>query len=198
MLELCARARRDGRPHVLIIDEINRGNLSKILGELMLLIEPDKRESRWALDLAYARPGEPRFWVPPNVHVIGTMNTADRSLALVDYALRRRFAFATVPPAFGPALRGFLQGAARGAPTAIVDKIFERLERLNAAIAKDMRNLGPGYLVGHSYFCQEDPDRAYGAAWYERIVHFEIAPLLEEYFTEDLDRAAALVDELLR
>jgi 5-methylcytosine-specific restriction protein B len=126
--------------------------------------------------------------VPPNVHVIGTMNTADRSLALVDYALRRRFAFAAVPPAFGPALRGFLQGTERGAPAEIVDKIFDRLARLN---------LGPGYLVGHSYFCQEDPDGAYGAAWYERIVRFEIAPLLEEYYAEDTDQVQRLVDELL-
>jgi 5-methylcytosine-specific restriction endonuclease McrBC GTP-binding regulatory subunit McrB len=122
MLEFCAQARRDGRPHVMIIDEINRGNLGKILGELMLLIEPDKREPRWAVDLAYARPGEPPFWIPPNLFVIGTMNIADRSLALVDYALRRRFAFATVPSAFGPRLRAFLEG--RRAPVEIIDKVL--------------------------------------------------------------------------
>jgi 5-methylcytosine-specific restriction endonuclease McrBC GTP-binding regulatory subunit McrB len=81
--------------HVFIIDEINRGNLSKILGELMLLIEPDKRDANWSIQLAY---GTERFYVPANVHLIGLMNTADRSLAVVDYALRRRFAFIDLKP----------------------------------------------------------------------------------------------------
>lgn len=198
MFEFCERARRDAdRPYVMIIDEINRGNLSKILGELMLLIEPDKREPRWAVALAYARPGEPPFWVPPNLFIIGTMNTADRSLALVDYALRRRFAFAWVMPAFGEALRAFLQGTERGAPAEIVDKIFARIAKLNAVIEQDARNLGRGYVVGHSYFCQEDRDKTYGATWYERIVRFEIEPLLEEYYAEEPDKVKRLVEELL-
>jgi hypothetical protein len=195
MLAFCERARRDDRPHVMIIDEINRGNLSKILGELMLLVEADKRDPRWAVELAYARPGEPPFWVPPNLYIIGTMNTADRSLALVDYALRRRFAFAWVRPAFGPPFRAFLES--RGAAAEVVDRIFAKLAKLNAVIEQDTRNLGRGYVVGHSYFCQEDPARAYGAEWYERIVRFEIEPLLEEYFAEDPDKVQRLVGELL-
>ena len=101
-LDFCERARKDGeRPHVLLIDEINRGNLSRIFGELLMLIEADKRSKEWAVRLAYPRAGDERFHVPENLHLIGTMNTADRSLALVDYALRRRFAFFTVEPAFG-------------------------------------------------------------------------------------------------
>ncbi len=91
---VCERARADPhRPHVFIIDEINRGNLSKIFGELMLLIEPDKRSAQWALQLAYGAENEPPFYVPENLYILGMMNTADRSLSLVDYALRRRFAF---------------------------------------------------------------------------------------------------------
>ena len=89
------------RPHVFIIDEINRGNLSKILGELMLLIEHDKRGPGWATTLTYSEPDEPLFFVPENLYLLGMMNTADRSLSIVDYALRRRFSFALLEPMFG-------------------------------------------------------------------------------------------------
>jgi hypothetical protein len=196
MFAFCEQARRDDRPHVMIIDEINRGNLSKILGELMLLIEPDKREPRWQVELAYAKPGELPFWVPPNVYIIGTMNTADRSIALVDYALRRRFVFATVPPAFG--LGGFEQFLEdKGVAAALRTKIVTRIAELNAAIEKDTRNLGRGYVIGHSYFCQPDPEGAYDATWYERIVKFEIEPLLDEYWAESPDKAKAAVTALL-
>lgn len=196
MFAFCEQARRDDRPHVMIIDEINRGNLSKILGELMLLIEPDKREPRWQVELAYAKPGELPFWVPPNVYLIGTMNTADRSIALVDYALRRRFVFATVPPAFG--LGGFEQFLEdKGVAAALRTKIVTRIAELNAAIEKDTRNLGRGYVIGHSYFCQPDPEGAYDATWYERIVKFEIEPLLDEYWAESPGKAKAAVTALL-
>jgi 5-methylcytosine-specific restriction enzyme B len=83
----------------MIIDEINRGNLSKIFGELMMLIEADKRGKKFAVKLAYSE-GEETFYIPKNLYLIGTMNTADRSLAMVDYALRRRFSFITIEPAF--------------------------------------------------------------------------------------------------
>jgi 5-methylcytosine-specific restriction protein B len=95
--QFCRRAQRDpeSRPHVYIIDEINRGNLSKIFGEVMMLIEPDKRGKEFAIPLTYSKPDE-TFFVPDNVYLIGMMNTADRSLAMVDYALRRRFRFITL------------------------------------------------------------------------------------------------------
>ncbi len=195
MFEFCEHARRDPRAHVMIIDEINRGNLSKILGELMLLVESDKRDEKWAVELAYAKPGEKPFWVPPNVHIIGTMNTADRSLALVDYALRRRFAFASLLPAFGPQLRKYLE--ARSVAPDMIDKLFARVAKLNDVIERDTRNLGRGYLVGHSYFCQQDPTSEYGIDWYERIVRYEIKPLLEEYFAEDPDKIEKLAADLL-
>jgi 5-methylcytosine-specific restriction protein B len=92
--QFCQRAAKDTtQPYVFIIDEINRGNLSKIFGELMMLIEADKRGTEWKVPLTYSQDTDEQFYVPENVHIIGLMNTADRSLSLVDYALRRRFAF---------------------------------------------------------------------------------------------------------
>lgn len=197
MLTFCEQARRDDRPHVMIVDEINRGNLSKILGELMLLIESDKRDARWHVELAYTKPGEPPFWMPPNVYLIGTMNTADRSIALVDYALRRRFVFATLSPAFSHG--GFEQHLeSRGVADALRAKIVTRITQLNAEIEKDTRNLGAGYVIGHSYFCQRAPRDVYDDAWYEQIVRCEIEPLLNEYWAENLDKARTAVVALLR
>lgn len=179
LLRFCKQALQDPESeYVLVIDEINRGNVSKILGELLSLIEADKRSPEYAMTLAYARPDEPRFHVPPNLFVIGMMNTADRALSLVDYALRRRFVFVELAPAFGRSeLRDWwiklgIDGTLRG-------RIESRLGELNETIAKDA-SLGPGYAVGHSYFCQ-DRD-VYDDAWFERILRYEIEPLLREYW----------------
>ena len=140
-----------GRPHVFIIDEINRGNLAKILGELMLLIEHDKRGPSWATTLTYSEPGEPLFFVPENLYLLGMMNTADRSLSIVDYALRRRFSFALLEPMFASAkFRDLL--LSRGVPDEIVTLIITRMTALNKAIGEDRANLGPGYRIGHSFF----------------------------------------------
>ena len=99
--DFCQRAKEDpDRPYVFIIDEINRGNLSQIFGELLMLIEADKRGPENVLPLVYHKKDEPRFYVPKNLYLIGLMNVADRSLAMVDYALRRRFAFMTLKPQF--------------------------------------------------------------------------------------------------
>jgi len=194
-LRFCDQALQDlNSPYVLVIDEINRGNLSKILGELLLLIEADKRTQKWATTLTYARGGEPAFYVPKNLYIIGTMNTADRSLAMVDYALRRRFAFFDVPPAFGqPSLARKLSSL--GVEGALRDRIIGRFEVLNIRIREDA-NLGDGFCVGHSYFCHtgwSTPDEA----WYQRIVRTEIEPLLREYWFDNADRAAEEVARLL-
>jgi len=195
-LNFCARALEDpGERYVFIIDEINRGNLSRILGELMLLIEPDKRSSDWAVKLAYAEKAEERFYVPSNVFILGMMNTADRSLAVVDYALRRRFAFATVPPAFGEsAFRAHL--LARDVATELADQLIERMTALNAAIAADTTNLGRGYCIGHSFFTPAG-DGEHGSGWYRKIVETEIVPLLEEYWFDQPDKVAQWSARLL-
>ena len=194
-MRFCDRALQDAdSPYVLVIDEINRGNLSKLFGELLLLLEGDKRGQGWATTLSYAPPQTPDFYVPDNLYVIGTMNTADRSLAMVDYALRRRFAFLEVPPGFdGPGFRGKLEEL--GADSSMVDRIRENLERLNRTIADDP-NLGAGFAIGHSYFCQTGGG-AVDEQWYERIVRTEIRPLLREYWFDDTGKAGEEVARLL-
>ena len=168
---------------MFIIDEINRGNLSKIFGELMMLIEPDKRGPSFSIPLAYASDQEDRFYIPANVHIIGTMNTADRSLAMVDYALRRRFRFITLRPEFSSSKFGqFL--AKRGAAATLVAKVVDRMAALNGQIAGDTKNLGPGYQIGHSYFCPRDGVRP-DDAWFQRVIDSEIVPLLQEYWLDD-------------
>ncbi|MBL6080213.1 AAA family ATPase [Belnapia sp. T18] len=192
----CRRALADpDESYVFIIDEINRGNLSKILGEMMLLIEPDKRDRSWATRLAYASPdrqaaGDPMhqpFHVPKNVFLIGMMNTADRSLAVVDYALRRRFAFVTAQPAYDrPAFAAHLAG--KGVPVALVAQICGRMAALNREIAADRANLGPGFCIGHSFFVPRDDAEVTGEGWYEAVIATEVLPLLEEYSFDDPDK----------
>ncbi len=179
--KFCERAReRPDTPHVFIIDEINRGNLSRIFGELLMLIEADKRSADYAVSLTYS---DERFHIPENVHILGMMNTADRSLALVDYALRRRFAFETLEPAYGSeygsrAFRELLQE--RKAEDALADRIISRMAALNERIAKDSE-LGAGFQIGHSYFVPTDGDTP-SDDWYRRIVETQVAPLLCEYW----------------
>ncbi|WP_369026391.1 DUF3578 domain-containing protein [Qipengyuania sp. RANM35] len=187
--------RQPDRTFVFIIDEINRGNLSKIFGELMLLMEADKRSPEWAVQLTYAHKGEPRFYIPDNVFLIGMMNTADRSLSLVDYALRRRFAFVTMEPQFSSS--GFKAHLVRaGVPDALIGKIVGRMNQLNDVIGADHHNLGDGYRIGHSFFVptsQVDDAKA----WYRLTIETEIRPLLEEYWFDERERANKWVEQLL-
>jgi hypothetical protein len=186
-LSFCERAAEDNRrPWVFVIDEINRGNLSKILGELLMLIEADKREERYAMPLAYDDPGTPKFFVPPNVYIIGLMNTADRSLAMVDYALRRRFAFVSLRPEIGSAkFKSHL--VENKVPLALAEVIIGCVQRLNAKIREDTADLGDGFCIGHSYLCppkeMSDPK-----AWLESVLEYDIKPLLVEYWIENSKR----------
>ena len=192
--EFCQEANEDPRPHVFIIDEINRGNLSKILGELMMLIERDKREAKYAMPLAYSEPGDPSFFVPANVYIVGLMNTADRSLALVDYALRRRFAFVTLKPEFGsPKFKKFL--ADRGMEEDLVAKLVDCMTQLNSEIAEDKLDLGEGFCIGHSYFCSDDTEIGYD--WIKEVLEYEIQPLLQEYWMESSEKAESKIDDIL-
>lgn len=174
--EFCKIAEKDEeRPYFFIIDEINRGNLSKILGELFMLIESDKRGVK--LRLMYS--GE-QFSVPKNLYLIGTMNTADRSIALMDFALRRRFGFFGLKPGFGTeTFRAYERGL--GSPG--FDGLVRCVEQLNEEIARD-DSLGPGYVVGHSFLSGLKPGQATQDDLL-RIVDFELVPLLREYWFDD-------------
>jgi 5-methylcytosine-specific restriction enzyme B len=178
------------RQFFLIIDEINRGNLSKIFGELMMLIEGDKRIPKYAVKMTYCDDEADRFFVPPNLHIIGTMNTADRSLAMVDYALRRRFAFITLHPEFENKFTGFLEE--KGISRTSTEFICNAIRKVNQEIVNDL-NLGTGFQIGHSYFCSVN--REIGEKdWINEIITFEIKPLLEEIWFDD----QAKVEQMLK
>lgn len=178
--------------YYMIIDEINRGNLSKIFGELMMLLEADKRGKKYAVQLAYSNSEEETFYIPKNLYLIGTMNTADRSIALVDYALRRRFSFITINPAFdSEKFSNFLKQ--KGLSQGFIEKIIQNMKELNNEIVKDTVNLGKGFEIGHSYFCPTVDSVVDEEKWYEKIIKMEIAPLLREYWFDQEDK----VDEIL-
>ena len=158
-----------------------------------MLIEHDKRRSDYAVALTYDSAGE-RFFVPDNVYILGMMNTADRSLALVDYALRRRFAFEDLKPAFGSeAFRDYLLGA--GLDSSLVTVIDERIERLNGLIRSDPE-LGQGFEIGHSFFVPDEDDEP-SEEWYERILKTQIRLLLREYWFDSPERIEDAMSTLL-
>jgi hypothetical protein len=193
-VEFCRKAEADPtHTYVFIIDEINRGNLSKILGELMLLIEPDKRDPKWAMPLAC---GKVPFHVPPNVYIMGLMNTADRSLAVVDYALRRRFAFVSLMPNLdSPRFEEHLEALGIGADVRVT--LRARVGELNSEIVGDTINLGPGFAIGHSFFCAGPSAGENGEDWYRRVVRTELVPLLQEYWFDAPDKAEVWKARLL-
>ncbi len=185
-VQFCRKAEEDQKNrYVYVIDEINRGNLSKILGELMLLVEGDKRSPNWAIPLAS---GKLPFYVPPNVYLMGLMNTADRSLAVVDYALRRRFAFIELKPKLSS--EKFQRHlSANGISDEVISLVVERIEALNYEIVSDTLNLGPGFAIGHSFFCEKPLSSETDKAWYRRVIKSEIAPLIKEYWFDAPQRA---------
>lgn len=187
-LEAVAAARAEpGRPYVLVIEEINRGNPAQIFGELLTLLEADKRRESEALRLAYPRTLTERVHVPPNLHVIGTMNLADRSLALVDLALRRRFAFVNLNPNFGAAWQQYCK--ARGAPDELVQAVRRAIVALNEIIAAD-QSLGAQFSVGHSFLTPaENMDAARWKTWIGNVILTEIKPLLLEYWYDAREKA---------
>jgi hypothetical protein len=187
----CKKAQNDFQnDYFLIIDEINRGNLSKIFGELMMLIESDKRGEKFCIPLMYS--GE-NFYVPENLYLIGTMNTADRSLALVDYALRRRFRFQNLKPCFDDIFINYLTD--KSFTKDFIKEVFKSINALNDVISND-NELGPGFQIGHSFFCSiTDEDYKKEKEWYKKIIMSEIKPLLEEYW---FDNPQKVKDEILK
>ena len=193
--KFCKKALRDKEhPYVFIIDEINRGNLSKIFGELLVLIEPDKRGPEFAMPLIYSQRGDEKFSIPENVYIVGMMNTADRSLAMVDYALRRRFSFVHLAPLFNsPKFTQFLRQ--RGVKKSLIEAIITHITNVNEQITQ-YHHLGNGYCIGHSFFCPANATGKYDATWYQRIITYEIAPLIREYWFDDIDTAEAIINTL--
>lgn len=186
--KLCNQASKDeNNKYYLIIDEINRGNLSKIFGELLMLIETDKRGEK--LSLAYSNE---EFTVPENLYIIGLMNTADRSLAIIDYALRRRFAFIKIEPAFNNIK---FRNHFNNIFDSKFDKVISIIEKINKEIEED-KSLGTGFKIGHSYFCINLKDRKGNKNDIEDIITYEIIPLLEEYWYDNEDTLLKWKNEL--
>ena len=168
-------ANHPDKEYFFIIDEINRGNLSKIFGELLMLIEKDYRGTKAAL--AYS--GMP-FSVPENLYIIGMMNTADRSLAMIDYALRRRFSFFEMEPGFNS--DGFTRYQ-KALDNETFDALIHQIKLLNREITED-KSLGRGFQIGHSYFCGCETGGC-TEEWMRSVVEFDILPMLSEYWFDE-------------
>lgn len=185
--KFCKKAEEDiDNKYYFIIDEINRGNLSKIFGELFMLIENDKRGN--SLQLLYS---DEKFCVPENVYIIGMMNTADRSLAMLDYALRRRFAFFDMRPGFNT--QGFCTYR-DSLNNNKFNRLLSEVERLNTSISED-DSLGDGFCIGHSYFCQL---KSVDDAVLANIVTYELIPLIKEYWFDEPQKVREWSDNLWR
>lgn len=172
----CKKAKVDpDKKFFFIIDEINRGNLSKIFGELLMLIENNYRGEE--MTLLYSNE---KFSIPDNLYIIGMMNTADRSLAMIDYALRRRFSFFRLTPGFKS--NGFISRQSK-LQNAKYDNLIKTIIDLNHDIVQD-DSLGSGFEIGHSYFCYKNIDDVTNE-WLYSVVNFDIIPLIEEYWFDN-------------
>ena len=197
-LKMCAEARANpDDDYVMLIDEINRGNLSRVFGELLMLIEADKRKPEYGVKLQHRPDAGEVFFVPKNIYIIGTMNLADRSLTGMNVAMRRRFGFVDLEPQFNQKVFTDWLSEETDMPPGMQDRINVGMAALNSTIADDP-SLGFNYAVGHSFFCPPDGEPSGGwEEWYETVVAYEIRPLLREYWFDDPDRANAEADKLL-
>lgn len=189
--DFCEKARSDiENDYYFIIDEINRGNLSAVFGELLMLVENDYRDKH--VNLVYKK--DELFSVPHNVYIIGMMNTADRSIAMIDYALRRRFSFFTMKPGFES--NGFMVWQHK-VSNDVFDTLIEKIKKLNADIAAD-GSLGEGFCIGHSYFVYDEKNiPANGVeAWLRNVVYYDICPMLDEYWFDDKQKSEHWQNEL--
>ena len=195
-LEIAEAARRDRESqYVLVIEEVNRGNPAQILGEILTLLEADKRSPENALELTYKRKDEQGIHLPPNLHVIGTMNIADRSLALVDLALRRRFAFVDLMPEIDERWQTWVREQC-GFDESVLSDIQDRMSNLNETIESDSK-LGRQFQIGHSYVTPRPGSETNPGAWYRDVVESEIGPLLDEYWFDEPSKARRERERLL-
>ena len=178
--KFCKKAADDlDNDYFFIIDEINRGNISKIFGELFMLIEADKRGEKNRIPLLYS---DEYFYIPKNVHIIGLMNTADRSLAMIDYALRRRFSFFDLKPGFeSDGFASYKEELDSDEFNQLIDILCE----LNQEISND-ESLGEGFRIGHSYLCNFDAEDIGNKLKY--VVEYELIPLLKEYWFDEQEK----------
>jgi MoxR-like ATPase len=217
LVQLANEARANpGKNYVLLVDEINRANVAKVLGETLSLVEADKRKPEHAVQLGLSRDAE-KFWLPGNLAIVATMNTADRSIALVDFALRRRFAFFTLTPAFAKPERfqRWLQQelctdeteatieqrrAQEQEVDALVHRIVKAMQVVNQRIAAG-KHLGGGFVLGHSFFCALPDPVSHEKAlspheWAGRVFREEITPMLREYAADDPKLLAHLLEPI--
>ncbi|WP_456668436.1 McrB family protein [Bradyrhizobium sp. USDA 3240] len=198
-MEVIKAASKDPSAHVVVIEEINRGNPAQIFGELLTLLEAGKRSPRDALELCYpdADGVHRAVHIPKNVYVVGTMNIADRSLALVDLAFRRRFAFYDLKPNLAASWRSWIVRRCNVDPD-FVTEIERRIIALNDYIAGDAR-LGEQFCIGHSYVTPSDPLEEGGTQkWFRQVVATEIGPLLREYWFDAPEESRKACERLLQ
>lgn len=199
-MEAIKAARREpSSKFVVVIEEINRGNPAQIFGELLTLLEAGKRTPNEALELCYPDADGVRrpIHIPENLYVVGTMNIADRSLALVDLALRRRFAFVGLEPRLGLAWREWVVKMC-GVDEALVTDIEQRIADLNECIGKDAR-LGKQFQIGHSYVTPTHRlEPADTPKWFRQVVETEIGPLLDEYWFDAPEEAKKATAKLMQ
>lgn len=187
-VQLCDRARDDeDRQYLLLVDEINRGDVSRILGELVTGLEKDKRGAHAARRLPYSqRP----FWVPPNLHILGTMNTADRSISLMDVAVRRRFAFIETPP--DPSVLATAEGHVHNVEGIALDALLQALNGRLHGVGVDRDR-----AIGHSYLLlREVPGDAL-----DRLadrLRYDVIPMVEEYCYADRQLMRDVLGALVR
>lgn len=195
MESIDAAASEPDRPFVLVIEEINRGNPAQLFGEMLTLLENTKRRPSEGIELAYRKKVGERVYIPQNLYVIGTMNVADRSLAIVDLALRRRFAFVDLEPRFGSAWSKWCAG--RGLDARLAGEIETRLHALNDEIASAI-SLGPQFRIGHSFVTPDSDESIHdGQVWFRARVETEIGPLLDEYWYDAPEKAKKARAKLL-
>ena len=201
-IEMMGMAKKDpDKQYVVVIEEVNRGEPAKIFGELLTLLESDKRTPEEALELTYRHPHTGPEYIPDNLYVIGTMNIADRSLALVDLALRRRFDFVDLEPTFNTSWQEWVQAKYEESDYEIdaktIDKIGQRIKELNENIEADS-SLGKQFRIGHSYVTPPKTPTTDVREWFLSVVNYKIGPLLEEYWFDNLEKAANAKKNLLK